>query len=75
MNNGNTRTKFEICSKLIWKTEVVSVVSKQIPHNVFVFPLFTLNTSNIGWVKVMQKVPEMFYHTDSMVILATLHIN
>ena len=47
VNNGNTRTMCEICSKLTIKTpersDVFIVNFEQILHTVIMFPLLTLN--------------------------------
>ena len=63
VNNGNTRTMFEICSKLTiktpekyqlprqWRLSGVFIVNfKHISHIVLVFPLLTLNKSvSVYW--------------------------
>ena len=43
VNNGNTRTMYETCSKLTIKTPVFIVNSEQISNIALAFPLLTLN--------------------------------
>ena len=62
-NNGNTKSLFEICSKLIKKTPerrsgVFFINFKQVSHNDMMFPLLTLN----------KEMPAGFPHNSSVIL-------
>ena len=67
VNNGNTKTMREICSKLTIKTPeprpgIFIVHFDQISYIVLLFPLFTLNEPNILSTPDQEKIELRVFH-------------